>query len=113
MHGWITCLDSRWKKHLGARGGECWTGTWPMVTFGPSLASMATSFTCGTVGPRCTHTRRPSPDPVPCPGYQDADELYHYSWKGTGRMNFTDRDARTKKKWQGVLSVEKKAHNEK
>jgi len=28
-------------------------------------------------------------------------------------MNFTDRDARTKKKWQGVLSVEKKAHNEK
>ena len=113
MHGCLTCLDSRSAKHLGARGGERWTGTWPMATFGPSLASMATSFTCGTVGPRCAHTHRPSPDPVPCPGYQDADELYHYSWKGTGRMNFTDRDARTKKKWQGVLSVEKKAHNEK
>ena len=113
MDAWLDHLPGLKVQETEAASAGQARATWPMVTFGPSLASMATSFTCGTVGPRCTHTRRPSPDPVPCPGYQDADELYNCSWYGTGRMNFTDRDARTKKKWQGVLSVEKKAHNEK
>ena len=59
------------------------------------------------------NTRRPYPDPAHCLGYQDADELYDSSWYGRGRMNFTDRGGRNKKTLQSVLSVEKKAHNEK